>query len=112
MAGPSRSSKRRLGAAHRLNKIVAPLLRFLAETEYTEENQDMRVQPIGRRRNDLLGNDRPVKHGQLIGPHERANVQAGPGSAWNGSHIGTAALNGRDEADDEIGTAVIVTLDH
>ena len=72
----------------------------------------MRVQPIGRRRTDLAGNDGVVERGQLVEAHERRKFQPGLGGRGDGSQVGAAALNRRDEADDEIGTAVITARDH
>jgi hypothetical protein len=84
----------------------------LAETKHPEEDRPVRVQPISRRRTDLAGNDGAVERGQLVEAHERGKFQAGLGGRGDGSHVGAAALNRRDEADDEIGTAVIVARDH
>ena len=65
----------------------------LAETKHPEEDRPMRVQPIGRRRTDLAGNDGAVKRGQLVETHERGKFQAGPGGRGDGSHVGAVALN-------------------
>lgn len=65
----------------------------LAETKHAEEDRPVRVQPIGRRRTDLAGNDGAIERRQLVEAHERRNVQAGPGGRGDGSHVGTAALN-------------------
>ena len=74
----------------------------MAETKHAEEDRPVRVQPIGRRRAELAGNDRAVERGQLVEAHQRGNFQASPAGHGDGSHVGTAALNRGDEAVDRI----------
>src|ERR1700733_6665113 len=50
----------------------------LVETKHAEENSPVPVQPIGRRRADLAGNDRAVERGQLVEAHQRGNFQPSP----------------------------------
>lgn len=84
----------------------------LAEAKHAEEDSPVRLQPIGRRRSDPAGDHGTVERGQLVEAHGRGNLQAGACRRGDGGNVWAAALNRGDEADDEIGPAVIVARNH
>ena len=65
----------------------------LVETEHTEKDRPVRVQPVGRCRTDPARDDRAIERSELVEAHQRGNLQAGLSRRADGCHVGAAALN-------------------